>query len=95
MFDARTLRTVRLLSAAVGAGMLALWVWSFVPVVRSWGDPAEDGFSYLPVFYATFVCLPIALILLVGAASPKPNNVARARIALIPSIIILLAVVIF
>jgi hypothetical protein len=29
--------------------MLALWGLSLIPAIKSWGDPNEDGFSYVPV----------------------------------------------
>ena len=46
--------------------MLALWGWSLVPPIENWGNPNEDGFSYVPVFYTTITCLPVGTYLLVG-----------------------------
>jgi hypothetical protein len=61
--------------------MLALWGWSLVPPIENWGNPNEDGFSYVPVFYTTIVCLPAGIYLLVGAIAGHGRYVRRARIA--------------
>jgi hypothetical protein len=70
------------LKFAVGAAiMLALWCWSLVPPIENWGNPHEDGFSYVGVFYATIICVPIGLLLLIGAISGRGGHVRRARFA--------------
>jgi hypothetical protein len=51
----------------VGMLMLALWGWSLVPPIENWNNPYEDGFSYVGVFYATPIYLPVGFILLTGA----------------------------
>jgi hypothetical protein len=67
----------------IGAGiMLALWGWSLVPPIENWGNPNEDGFSYVAAFYTTLICLPIGLYLLIGAIARQGRSVRRARIAL-------------
>ena len=67
---------------AVAAGiMLSLWAWSLVPPIENWGNPNEDGFSYVGVFYATIICLPVGLYLLVGAIAAHGQYVRRARSA--------------
>jgi hypothetical protein len=72
------LRAMFVVGAAI---MFALWGWSFVPPIENWGNPNEDGFSYVPIFYTTITCLPIGLFLLVGAIAGRGRNVTRARIA--------------
>jgi hypothetical protein len=72
------LRAMFVIGAAI---MLALWGWSLVPPIENWGNPREDGFSYVGAFYATLVCLPIGLCLLIGAIAGKGRSVNRARIA--------------
>jgi hypothetical protein len=42
----------------------------------------EDGFSYVGVFYASLICLPAGLFLLIGAIAGHGRHVARARPAL-------------
>jgi hypothetical protein len=61
--------------------MVALWGWSLVTPVENWGNPNEDGFSYVPVFYTTIICLPAGIYLLVGAIAGHGRYVRRARIA--------------
>jgi hypothetical protein len=68
----------------IGAAvMLALWGWSLVPPIANWGNSNEDGFSYVAVFYATLICLPIGLCLLIGAIAGQGRSVGRARIAFV------------
>ena len=62
--------------------MLFLWAWSLVPPIENWGNPYDDGFSYVGVFYTTIFCLPIAIYLLVGAVAAHGRYVRRARVAL-------------
>ena len=72
----------RVMFAVAAAIMLALWGWSLVPPIENWGNPNEDGFSYVAVFYATPTCLPAGLLLLVGAIAGHGRYVSRARVAL-------------
>ena len=67
--------------AVTASVMLALWGWSLVPPIENWGNPNEDGFSYVPVFYTTIICLPVGIYLLVGAIAGHGRYVRRARIA--------------
>ena len=69
--------------AVAAAIMLGLWGWSFVPPIENWGNPNEDGFSYVALFYTTIICLPIGLFLLVGAMAGRGRYVRRARIAFV------------
>jgi hypothetical protein len=75
--------------------MLALWGWSLAPPIENWGNPYEDGFSYVPVFYTTIICLPVGIYLLVGAIAGHGRYVSRARIALFIAVGIILLVVAF
>ncbi|HXX08160.1 MAG TPA: hypothetical protein VEJ43_08840, partial [Pseudolabrys sp.] len=69
--------------AVAAAVMLGLWGWSLVPPIQNWGNPNEDGFSYVPLFYTTIICLPIGLLLLTGAIAGRGRFVRRARIAFV------------
>jgi len=62
--------------------MLALWGLSLIPPIENWNNPNEDGFSYVPAFYATITCLPVGLYLVAGAIAGRGRHVARARTAL-------------
>jgi hypothetical protein len=73
---------LRIVFAVVAAAMFGLWGWSLVPPIENWGNPNEDGFSYVPAFWATLTCLPVGLYLLVGAIAAHRRHVARARPAL-------------
>ena len=75
--------------------MLALWGWSLVPPIENWGNPNEDGFSYVPLFYTTIFCLPVGIFLLVGAIAGYGRYVRRARIAFFVAAGITLLVVAF
>jgi hypothetical protein len=75
--------------------MLALWGWSLVPPIENWGNPNEDGFSYVPVFYTTIICLPVGIYLLVGAIAGHARYVRRARTAFFIAAGITLLVVAF
>ena len=72
------LRAMFVIGAAI---MLALWGWSLVPPIENWGNPNEDGFSYVAVFYTTIICLPVGIYLLVGAITGHGRYVRRARTA--------------
>ncbi len=61
--------------------MFALWGWSLVPPIQNWGNPNEDGFSYVALFYTTITCLPVGIFLLVGAIVGRGRKVTLARIA--------------
>ena len=73
---------LRLAFLVVAALMLLLWGWSLVPPIENWNNPCEDGFSYVRVFYASLICLPAGLFLLIGAIAGHGRHVARARPAL-------------
>ena len=73
---------LRTLFLVVSLAMFVLWSLSLIPPIRSWGDPNEDGFSYLPAFWATITCLPVGLYLLAGAIVGRGRKVTRARTAL-------------
>ena len=86
---------LRAVFAVAAAVMLAFWGWSLVPPIANWGNPNEDGFSYVPVFYATITCLPIGLYLLIGAIAGHGRYVRRARIAFIIAVGIIIVVAAF
>jgi hypothetical protein len=73
---------LRAIFGAVAVIMLALWGWSLIPPIENWGNPYEDGFSYVPVFYATITCLPVGLYLLVAAIAGRGRHIVHARTAL-------------
>ena len=73
---------LRLIFIVVAAAMFVLWGLSLIPAIESWGNPHEDGFSYVPAFYATTICLPAGIFLLAGAIAGRGRHVARARSAL-------------
>jgi len=73
---------LRVIFLAVAAAMLFLWGWSLIPPIENWNNPYEDGFSYVGVFYATIVCLPTGLFLLLGGIAGRGQHVVRARSAL-------------
>jgi hypothetical protein len=75
-------RKLRCLFAVVSTVMLALWGFSLIPPIESWGNPNEDGFSYVPAFWATITCLPVGVFLLAGAIAGRGRHVTRARTAL-------------
>jgi len=75
--------------------MFALWGWSLVPPIENWGNPNEDGFSYVPIFYTTITCLPVGLFLLIGAIAGRGRNVTRARIAFFFAAVITLLIAAF
>jgi hypothetical protein len=86
---------LRLMFAAVAAAMLVLFGLSLIPPIENWGNPNEDGFSYLPAFWATIICLPVGLYLIAGAIVGRGRHVARARCALFIGIGTLAIVVAF
>jgi len=88
-------RRRRALFVAVGAAMLGLWGWSLVPAVENWNNPHEDGFAYVPVFYATPICLPAGLVLLAGAIVGQGGWAKRAAGALLVGCAVLFIVVAF
>ena len=87
--------TLRILFAAMAASMFALWAWSLVPAIENWNNPSEDGFSLVPVFYATPTTLPIGLVLLAGAVAGRGRSVARARMTMFLGVGLLAIVVAF
>ena len=72
---------LRVMFAVAAAIMLCLWAWSLVPPIANWGNPNEDGFSYVGVFYATIICLPVGLCLLGAAIAGHGRFVRHARMA--------------
>ncbi len=78
---------------AVGAGNLALWFASLIPPYQSWGNPNEDGFSYVPLFYGTLTTLPVGIYLLIGTIAGQGKPMRRARKALYIGIALLVLVV--
>src|SRR5262245_18794629 len=74
------LRAIFLVAAII---MFVFWGLSLIPPIKAWGDPNEDGLSYMPAFWATITCLPVGLYLLVGALAGRGRHVARARTALV------------
>lgn len=88
-------RRQRIIFLVAGAIMIGFWCWSLLPPIHSWGNPNEDGFSYVPLFYTTLICLPSALFLLIGGVIGRGNHIGRARTALIFAIVIIVLVVLF
>ena len=86
------LRVMFVIAATI---MFALWGWSLVPPIENWGNPNEDGFSYVPIVYTTIICFPIGLYLLIGAIAGHGRYVRRARIAFFLAAGITLLVVAF
>ncbi len=84
---------LRAIFAAVAVASLALWFASLIPPYESWGDPREDGFSFVPAFYATITMLPVGIYLLIGAIIGHGKSIPRARKALIIGIALLFLVV--
>ena len=85
----------RIIFAVAAAIMFALWGWSLVPPIQNWGNPNEDGFSYVGVFYATLICLPVGLFLLAGAMIGRGRSVRHARAAFFVAAAITVIVVTF
>src|SRR5262249_51825636 len=73
---------LRIIFLVVAALMLLLWGWSLIPPIENWNNPNEDGFSYVPAFSASVICLPAGLFLLIGAIAGHGQQVVRARSAL-------------
>lgn len=65
------------------------------PAVQNWNNPHEDGFSFLPVFWASLVCLPAGFYLIVGAIAGQGRRLARARAALAIAWVALFLVIAF
>ncbi len=76
---------LRVIFLAVASSMLFLWGWSLVPPIQNWNS----------VFYATMICLPTGLFLLIGAIAGRGQHVVRARSALFVGCGTLLIVVAF
>jgi len=74
--------TLRAVFFAVAAAALGLWAASLIPPYQNWGNPNEDGFSYVPLFWASFTVLPCGVFLLAGGIAGHGKAVARARTAL-------------
>jgi hypothetical protein len=63
---------MRIILAVTAAAMLVLWGLSLIPPITTWGDPNEDGFTYVPVSYAT-------LYLPAGRTLPAHRHHRRPR----------------
>jgi Na+-driven multidrug efflux pump len=81
--------------AVAASIMFALCGWSLVPPIENWGNPNEDGLSYVAVFYTAITCLPVGIYLLVGAIAGHGRHVRRARIAFYIAVGITILVVTF
>jgi heme/copper-type cytochrome/quinol oxidase subunit 3 len=79
--------------AVTAISMFALWGWSLIPPIENWGNPHEDGFSYVGVFWTTLTCLPAGLCLIIGAVVGRGRHAARALKALLFAGVLLLLVV--
>jgi hypothetical protein len=86
---------LRVVFVIIAASMLALWGWSLIPPIETWGDPNEDGFSYVPAFWATLTCLLVGIYLLAGAIAGRGRPVEHARTALFLGVVILVIVAAF
>jgi len=86
---------LRLVFIVIAAVMLALFGWSLVPPIQNWNNPNEDGFSYIGAFWATIICLPVALYLIRGAIAGHAQRVALARKALVVGYGVIFIVVAF
>jgi hypothetical protein len=73
------LRTGIVLGAVV---LLALWGASAIPAVKNWNNPREDGFSLLPLFWASLTLLPLGISALAGAIAGSEASIRRARLHL-------------
>jgi hypothetical protein len=93
--EVRASPKLRALLAVAAFVMLALWGWSLVPPIENWGNPNEDGFSYVGVFYTTIICLPVGIYLLGGAIAGYGRYVTHSRTALLIAAGITLLVVAF
>ena len=59
------------------AAMSVLWGLSLIPPIESSGNPNEDGFSYLPAFWATIICLRRTSPPCRRRHQPRPPHSAR------------------
>ncbi len=74
------LRAIFILGAAL---LLAVWGASLIPAIEGWNNPNEDGFSFVPAFWATITFLPLGLVTLAGGISGRGKSAARARKTLV------------
>ncbi len=64
---------------AVAAAALGLWAATLIPPYQNWGNPNEDGFSYVPLLDGVAV-----RVLPARRRHHRPRQaVARARVALL------------
>jgi hypothetical protein len=82
-------RALRAALIVAGLALLALWGASAIPVISNWNNPSDDGFSAVPVFYATLTVLPIGIVVLAGALNGTPRGMRTARGGLIAAGIVL------
>ncbi len=72
----------RAIYAALALLMFGLWGWSLEEPIKHWGDPNEDGFSYIAVFYATPFCLVPGLLLARDAIFRRDRGLARPAVVI-------------
>lgn len=70
----------RTIYAVLALAMFGLWGWSLEEPIKHWGDPREDGFSYIAVFYATPLCLVPGLLLLKDALLGRNRGLSRPAV---------------
>jgi hypothetical protein len=56
---------------------------SLIPVIQNWNNPNEDGFSFVPGFWASITMLPLSFFTLIGAVFGGERRIERARALLI------------
>jgi hypothetical protein len=88
----RPSRNLRLGFVLMTLIMLGLWGASLIPVIDAWGNPNEDGFSFVPVFWATLTCLPIGAATLIGAIAGSGRSAARAQVAFFMGVAVIVIV---
>jgi hypothetical protein len=86
---------LRYLFGGMAVSMLVLWGSSLSAPIANWNNPNEDGFSYVPAFWATLTCLPVGLYLIAGAIVARGRPLARARRALLLACVLLFLVIAF
>ncbi|MGA7429552.1 MAG: hypothetical protein WBQ24_09820 [Xanthobacteraceae bacterium] len=86
---------LRYIFAGMGASMLVLWGSTLSAAIQNWGNPNEDGMSYVPVFWVTLTCLPVGLYLFAGAIVARGRPLQRAHRALLLACVLLALVIAF
>lgn len=86
----------RAIYALLAFAMFGLWGWSLEEPIKHWGDPREDGFSYIAVFYATPLCLVPGLLLAKDAILRRNRGLSRPAVVIaIGALTIVVAFLIF